>query len=443
MTQPEDPYAEQRAAGAAAFAAYEQMIYAAYLEMMAEWLAQAQRAVLGHGVTALSLMPNPWDVYSTGPSWTKHTEHFVSQVLQRVVKPTYAQVLGDRPHIAWDSRPFVTDFAAQMTTNLGGVPSQLHDAMATVIQQATAQGASVPDVADQLKQLLNPADAHWASKAEMTAWTTLHTAYSGGMHDAYAALVEDEPEVKWAHRWLATEDERTRPWHREADGQVQPWGVPFAVGPETLKFPGDPTGLPSNVIRCRCTELLEPVGEATKMTDRQTVLQAGGARRTLLAAAVDLGADAHALCSLVACKQTGKPGLCKGQHRGQTEPGTDIPPDANQRNIADSTAAAQQLDSIATRIRASMANWTPEQRARATRALANYQRQSSAHKQIVSSEQQIGQRHKTAVDQAKKQAAKDAKEQDALDRKKRSSASAGIKTVAGVKLKDYQTSTKV
>jgi hypothetical protein len=28
--------------------------------------------------------------------------------------------------------------------------------------------------------------------------------------------------------------------------------MPFDVGPDQLMYPGDPTGLPENVINCRC-----------------------------------------------------------------------------------------------------------------------------------------------------------------------------------------------
>jgi SPP1 gp7 family putative phage head morphogenesis protein len=54
-------------------------------------------------------------------------------------------------------------------------------------------------------------------------------------------------------RWIATEDERTRPWHREADGQEVPLDEPFIVGGEKLMYPGDENGSAGNVVNCRCT----------------------------------------------------------------------------------------------------------------------------------------------------------------------------------------------
>ena len=52
--------------------------------------------------------------------------------------------------------------------------------------------------------------------------------------------------------WIAILDEKTREWHAEASGQKVPKEQPFVVGGETLMFPRDPNGSPSNTINCRC-----------------------------------------------------------------------------------------------------------------------------------------------------------------------------------------------
>lgn len=63
-------------------------------------------------------------------------------------------------------------------------------------------------------------------------------------------------------QWLSKRDERVRPSHRIADGQVRPIGEAFKVGRHELRFPGDPAGLPDTwdeVAGCRCGLLLAPV----------------------------------------------------------------------------------------------------------------------------------------------------------------------------------------
>ena len=53
--------------------------------------------------------------------------------------------------------------------------------------------------------------------------------------------------------WLATNDLRTRPAHKEADGQRRKINDKFEVGGLPLAFPGDPTGPPDLVVACRCS----------------------------------------------------------------------------------------------------------------------------------------------------------------------------------------------
>ena len=69
--------------------------------------------------------------------------------------------------------------------------------------------------------------------------------------------------------WLATSDSRTRPTHRAAEGQRVPVGQPFIVGGAELRFPGDPSGPPQEVIQCRCTMLLVEPGESVDLSNRQ------------------------------------------------------------------------------------------------------------------------------------------------------------------------------
>lgn len=53
-------------------------------------------------------------------------------------------------------------------------------------------------------------------------------------------------------RWLASDGDRTRPSHQEADGQVVAMDEHFTVGGEKLFFPADPSGSAKEVINCRC-----------------------------------------------------------------------------------------------------------------------------------------------------------------------------------------------
>lgn len=102
-------------------------------------------------------------------------------------------------------------------------------------------------------------------RAERIARTQVHEAWERGTKDAAVAM-EDGPRFR---SWLATIDERTRPAHWEADGQVVGIDDPFIVDGEELMYPGDPNGSPGNVIQCRCTTVLSETPEPPDDTGRQ------------------------------------------------------------------------------------------------------------------------------------------------------------------------------
>jgi uncharacterized protein with gpF-like domain len=55
-------------------------------------------------------------------------------------------------------------------------------------------------------------------------------------------------------KWVTVGDDKVRPAHRVANGQIKPINQPFIVAGEKLMFPGD-TSLGAsikNVANCRC-----------------------------------------------------------------------------------------------------------------------------------------------------------------------------------------------
>ena len=53
--------------------------------------------------------------------------------------------------------------------------------------------------------------------------------------------------------WIAASDEKTRPTHRTADGQIVDQNAAFTVGGFSMMFPGDPSAPAKEVINCRCS----------------------------------------------------------------------------------------------------------------------------------------------------------------------------------------------
>jgi uncharacterized protein with gpF-like domain len=118
----------------------------------------------------------------------------------------------------------------------GGLPGQ--NAIAAQLRAAGAEASS------------------W--RARMIARTEVHNA----MTEADRGIAEELSETvgPMQKTWAASNDERTRPDHEEADGQTVDAGDQFTVGGEAMDGPGDGDAPPEQVINCRCTLLWEPKG---------------------------------------------------------------------------------------------------------------------------------------------------------------------------------------
>jgi len=395
MTQPATlPTATaQKQAAAEVYATYEPPLYEAYLDMMLEWLAAVKVAMFAGGVARLGLVPDPLKVFSQTPKWTALTAQYTEDVARNVLAAPYAQLGLDD---VFESRPFVRRWTEQREKRLSRVPDEVYGLVRKIIDSATTNGASIPDVTAQVEQLFDATSTpKWQGRARTVARTEVVGAYNGGLHDAFAMIAANDPGTEYVKRWLATEDARTRPDHVEADGQVVPWGTPFIVGGFRMMHPHDPDAPAREVVNCRCVELMEIKNEATKMSNRQYLSASG----TLMQAACQEGEF---------CMLTHKPGLCKGQKRGQAEPGAI---DARKKSPAQQAQIAvnglQNAIAQAQRVAVDSVS-NPKLAAAARRAVAGYKKALAPHQQTL--KQAAGENARN-----KGQSARDAREQDALD----------------------------
>lgn len=402
----------QQQAAVEVYAQYEPPLYEAYLEMMVEWLAAVKGAMFAGGVVSLGLVPDPMTVFSQTPKWNALVSKYADTVAREVLAAPYKDLFANGT--LFESRPFVRNWIAARENRLQQVPDQIFGAVSQIIDSATVNGASITDVAKQVEQLFDATDVQkWKNRARTVARTEVVGAYNGGLYDAFAMIVDADPDTPYVKRWLATEDHRTRPDHREIDGTTVPWGQPFMLGADkegqggfAMQYPHDPDGPPHEVISCRCTLLLEIENESTEMGNRQY-------KHALAAAGLPMSMSLMQYVCIDGqfCMQTHKPGLCKGQKRGQSEPGAK---DANKANPAVkaqvavkglSTAIAQ-----AQAVAAQNAVSNPKLAAMARRAVAGYSKALRGHQQTLKQAAQANARSKA-------QGARDTREQDTMDRR--------------------------
>lgn len=148
--------------------------------------------------------------------------------------------------ISFDVRNELLDgvLAAQSGTKISTAPAELVTDMMGSLQESYDTGASIPKAARAMRKV---GYEHSKFYAERVARTEL----IGAVNSSSLRLVELTGAAKYKV-WMATMDRRTRPHHREADGQTVSVKDSFLVGGSRLSYPGDPNGPADEVILCRC-----------------------------------------------------------------------------------------------------------------------------------------------------------------------------------------------
>lgn len=141
-------------------------------------------------------------------------------------------------------------YLLQARNRLVGIGDHLWFTAREQLAEGLALGESQPKLAQRVRDAVGVA----LPRARTIARTESHGARNVA---AVATLQRFEsayaPPGVMRKQWQATEDERTRHTHHEADGQTATFADPFIVGGFSLAFPGDPAGPPQEVINCRCT----------------------------------------------------------------------------------------------------------------------------------------------------------------------------------------------
>ncbi len=144
--------------------------------------------------------------------------------------------------------PKAQEFIQQRANQLAGqVSDTTYNSIKDALAAGVAEGKAIPDLADAVQHVFDVASD---SRATTIARTEVISAFNGSTAMVGAALPDD---VAAGQEWIATDDDRTREAHADADGQQVATGAQFTVGDDQLDYPGDPSGSEENTINCRCT----------------------------------------------------------------------------------------------------------------------------------------------------------------------------------------------
>lgn len=247
----------QRLISAARFDRWEQSIANAVAEALGRQEAYALAALRGSGVQAAGNPPDPFDE----ASWDTSVEQVVRPVAQRIMTEAAAIALElldgyDLPAPAVDMAPHV----AALVTKVRGIGADVAAELTASLTEGSILGEAVLDLEARVRGIFDSTEA----RAHTIARTSVVPA-ANGAHDEVAGVINDQV-VPLDKEWLATDDDRTREHHAEANGQRVPYAEPFIVMGEAMMYPGDPAGSAANVVNCRCVVLYP---EADTGTDEE------------------------------------------------------------------------------------------------------------------------------------------------------------------------------
>jgi len=118
-----------------------------------------------------------------------------------------------------------------------------------VVKKGIEEGKSVSDIAKTIRTVY--LERFSAKRSKRIARTEVNSASNYG---SWAGATQTGLTLKKI--WISTKDSRTRKTHKRAGQkyQAQPIGLDeyFQVGKGKLKYPGDHSGPPEEVINCRC-----------------------------------------------------------------------------------------------------------------------------------------------------------------------------------------------
>lgn len=116
-------------------------------------------------------------------------------------------------------------------------------------EQALTDGLGSMELARIIRDALN------TEMIPMNTWRALRIARTEvvGASNRGSFVGARELNVPMNKIWIATMDNRTRDTHAAVNGQSVDMSAPFNVGGVPMECPGDPDGLPEDIINCRCT----------------------------------------------------------------------------------------------------------------------------------------------------------------------------------------------
>lgn len=247
-----DRFMGRRLIAALQLARWERQIAHAAQSVLDQRRDHAMQFTRRNGIIVAAIDPSMFDE----ATWAHDLHSELDPVAQRIfveirngIAAKFLTRPGDLPLIPIEGR------LDRLVGKMQGLGPDTATSLGRALQQGTNLGEGIDKLAARVQSVFDTSD-HVADRIARTEVVGA----SNGVADDYAGALHSSMPLEKS--WLATQDERTRPSHSDADGQTVGYDETFTVGDSQLEYPGDPDGDDDEVMNCRCTATYDVVGSA-------------------------------------------------------------------------------------------------------------------------------------------------------------------------------------